>query len=101
MSKRRRTSNNEVIQKIEEELMNSMTENQFQPIKRQLKINQFKWTDNQKEFFRLALNHDAKIVFVDGPAGTSKTLLSVYCGLQLLNQKRIADIMYLLSLIHI
>ena len=33
MSKRRRTSNNEVIQKIEEELMNSMTENQFQPIK--------------------------------------------------------------------
>ena len=97
MSKRRRTSNNEVIQKIEEELMNSITENQFQPIKRQLKINQFKWTDTQKEFFRLALNHDTKIVFVDGPAGTSKTLLSVYCGLQLLNQKRIADIMYLRS----
>ena len=36
-------------------------------------------------------------MFVNGPAGTSKSLLSVYCGLQLLNMKAISDIMYLRS----
>jgi len=97
MARRKRTSDKEVIKKIEEELADSMTGNQFQPIKRQLRINQFKWTDNQKEFFKLGLHQEAKIVFVSGPAGTSKSLLSVYCGLQLLNQKRVSDIMYLRS----
>ena len=60
------------------------TENKFvpdNPIKRQIKINQLPWTDKQKEFFRIALDYNTKIVFVNGPAGTSKTLLSVYCGL--------------------
>ena len=76
------------------------TENKFvpdNPIKRQIKINQLPWTDKQKEFFRIALDYNTKIVFVNGPAGTSKTLLSVYCGLQLLNMKSISDIMYLRS----
>lgn len=67
------------------------------PIKRTIKVKQFPWTDRQKEFFKIALHHDTKIVFVDGPAGTSKTLLSVYCGLQLLNMKAVSDIMYLRS----
>ena len=67
------------------------------PIKRQIKINQLPWTDKQKEFFRVALDYNTKVVFVNGPAGTSKTLLSVYCGLQLLNMKAISDIMYLRS----
>lgn len=75
-------------------------ENKFvvdNPIKRQIKINQLAWTEKQKEFFRIALDYNTKIVFVNGPAGTSKTLLSVYCGLQLLNMKAISDIMYLRS----
>ena len=67
------------------------------PIRRTIKVNQLPWTDKQKEFFKIALNHDTKIVFVNGPAGTSKSLLAVYCGLQLLNMKAISDIMYLRS----
>ena len=67
------------------------------PIKRVLKVKQFPWTDKQKDFFKIALHKDTKIVFVEGPAGTSKSLLSVYCGLQLLNMKVISDIMYLRS----
>lgn len=67
------------------------------PIKRTIKVNQLPWTDKQKEFFKIALNHNTKIVFVNGPAGTSKSLLAVYCGLQLLNMKAISDIMYLRS----
>ena len=85
----------ETIEEIQESL-----ENRFEnpnPIKRQIKINQLNWTDKQKQFFRIALDRDTKIVFVNGPAGTAKTLLSVYCGLQLLNMKAISDIMYLRS----
>ena len=67
------------------------------PIKRQIKLNQFPWTEKQKEFFKIALHPSTKIVFVEGPAGTSKTLLSVYCSLQLLNMKVSSDIMYLRS----
>lgn len=36
---------------LAEELQREMTA--FDPIKRQLKINQFKWTDRQKEFLEL------------------------------------------------
>ena len=32
------------------------------PIKRQIKINQFPWTEKQKEFFRVALDFNTKIV---------------------------------------
>jgi len=67
------------------------------PIKGLIKVKNFKWTDKQKEFFKVALNPSTNIMFVNGPAGTAKTLLSVYCGLQLLNMKVCSDIMYLRS----
>lgn len=67
------------------------------PIKTKIKLNQFPWTEKQKEFFRIALHPSTKVVFVNGPAGTSKTLLSVYCALQMLNMKTINNIMYLRS----
>ena len=79
---------------IEEALSDSFNPN---PLKRQIKLKQFPWTAKQKEFFKIALAPDTKIVFVKGPAGTSKTLLAVYCALQLLNMKAISDIMYLRS----
>jgi phosphate starvation-inducible PhoH-like protein len=67
------------------------------PLKSQIKLKQFPWTDKQKEFFKVALNPSTRIVFVDGPAGTSKTLLATYCGLQLLNMHAVSDICYLRS----
>ena len=67
------------------------------PLRRQIKIKQFPWTDKQKEFFKIALHPATKVVFVNGPAGTSKTLLATYCSLQLLNMKAVSDIMYLRS----
>ena len=85
----------DTAQEIQEALTPEwVTEN---PIKRKIKLTQFPWTEKQKEFFRIALHPDTKIVFVEGPAGSAKTLLSTYCGLQLLNMKVISDIMYLRS----
>ena len=57
------------------------------------------WTEKQKAFIDLALHKDTKIVFLSGPAGTSKSILAVYCALLLLNQKRVSDIVYVRTII--
>tara|TARA_Y100000310_G_scaffold340109_1_gene434813 strand:+ start:1086 stop:1877 length:792 start_codon:yes stop_codon:yes gene_type:complete len=87
-------------QETRDEITEAITENVFKnpnPIKRLIKVKQFPWTEKQKKFFKIALDPSTKVVLVDGPAGTSKSLLAVYCGLQLLNMKVISDIMYLRS----
>lgn len=97
----RRSRREEITkQDLENEILESMTEASLEnpnPYKSTLRVKQFPWTEKQKEFFKIALDDDTRIVFINGPAGTSKTLLSVYCGLQLLNKKLISDIMYIRS----
>ena len=94
-SRARARSNRETELEIAESLsQNSINPN---PIKRQIKLKQFAWTEKQKEFFKVALDKDTNIVLVTGPAGTAKTLLATYCSLQLMNMKVVSDIMYLRS----
>lgn len=57
------------------------------------------WTEKQKAFIELANNKETKIIFLSGPAGTSKSILAVYCALQLLNEKRISDIIYIRTIV--
>ena len=54
-------------------------------------------TYKQKLFMELALDKDVKMMFVSGPAGTSKTFLSVLASLTLLNERRVSDILYIRS----
>ena len=56
-------------------------------------------TVNQKKFLELAKDKNTKIIFVNGPAGTSKTFLSVMSALQLLNEKKVSDLIYLRSVV--
>ena len=98
-SKKARKTRTSINQDTAKEINESLVNNMFpiNPIKRQIKLKQFPWTEKQKDFFKLALHPESKIVLVNGPAGTSKTLLATYCALQLLNMKTISDIMYLRS----
>ena len=91
----RAARNKETINEIEDSLSQNIINPN--PLKRQIKLKQFPWTPRQKDFFKIALDKDTKVIFLNGPAGTAKTLLSVYCGLQLLNLKAVSDIMYLRS----
>lgn len=56
-------------------------------------------TDKQKAFLQLIEDQDTQIIFLSGPAGTSKTFLSVLAGLQLLNKRKIGGIYYIRSVI--
>lgn len=54
-------------------------------------------TPKQNAFVTLSQNKKSKLIFVSGPAGTSKSYISVYSSLLLLNSKRISDIIYVRS----
>jgi len=60
-------------------------------------IRELPWTDKQKELIQILLNKNTKCVFIEGPAGVSKTSTAVYAGLQLLKNKKASDIIFVRS----
>ena len=60
-------------------------------------VKSLKWTEKQKRFIDICLNPQTKIVFVEGPAGSSKTLLSVYSGLRMLSAGDVKELTYIRS----
>jgi len=55
----------------------------------------FKFTEKQLEIISRINNSDTKVVFIDGPAGSAKTLLGVYCGLKELFQEEKSTFLYI------
>jgi phosphate starvation-inducible PhoH-like protein len=70
---------------------------QKEKINYELQIKELPWTDKQKEIISTFLDKKTKVLLLKGPAGTSKTILSMYCGLTLLNKKRISDLVLVRS----
>lgn len=66
-------------------------------IKNELTITQRELTEKQKAFLELAMDKNTKMIFVSGPAGTSKTYVSIMAALQLINLKKVSDLLYLRS----
>jgi phosphate starvation-inducible PhoH-like protein len=58
----------------------------------------FKFSEKQKSFLELALSEEAKIIFLAGPAGTSKTYMSVYAAINLLGKDTNKEIIYVRSI---
>jgi phosphate starvation-inducible PhoH-like protein len=96
MSKKRKHNNGKANpnQKVED---TSPRVPQNEKIRGELKITRRELTDKQKKFLEIALHKDTKMMFVSGPAGTSKTFLAVLSALELLNTRRMSDIIYLRS----
>jgi phosphate starvation-inducible PhoH-like protein len=63
-----------------------------------LKERKFKFTENQVEFLKTALDEDVKLLFLAGPAGTAKTYMAVYSAIQLMfNSDMQKSILYIRS----
>ena len=60
-------------------------------------IDELNWTEKQKKFIELSLRKETRVILCKGPAGSSKTLTSVYSALQLLNSSKLSDIIYMRS----
>lgn len=57
-------------------------------------IKEFPWTEKQQKFIAAALDKNTKIIFCKSCPGTGKTLLSLFCCLQLLSKKSISNVIY-------
>lgn len=57
------------------------------------------WTPKQQEIIDRILNKNTKVVFIDGFAGTSKTFLATYCGLNLLSEKKLSELVYVRTVV--
>ena len=62
---------------------------------RHLRIKHKPFTDSQKTFLDIALKESTKLMFVNGPAGSAKTYISIYCGLSFLNNQEIEELVYI------
>lgn len=56
-------------------------------------------TEKQKDLINLITDKETKVVFIKGPAGTSKTFCAILAGLKLLQNKYVSDIIYIRSII--
>jgi len=86
-------SNKKKKKHIKPELEEIVNENQFKHVR--LNIKDFKLTDKQKMIVNIVFDKNSKIVFINGPAGSSKTFLAVYCALHLFNTGNYSEIKYI------
>lgn len=59
----------------------------------------FDWTDKQKELILLMTHAHTQCVFVEGPAGTGKSVCAMFSALDLLRRKKIEKIIYVRSVV--
>lgn len=59
----------------------------------------FPLTDNQTSFYYQSQMEKTNMLFVDGPAGSSKTYIAVYSALELLRDRHIDQIIYIRSVV--
>ncbi len=70
------------------------------PFERSIKFKRrnFNFTVKQQRFLKIALDPETKIIFVSGPAGSSKTYMGVYALLQLMQHDFSKDLIYIRSI---
>lgn len=68
-------------------------------LKQSIHVNSLKLTERQKKFLSIAFNESTKIMFIAGPAGSTKTYMAVYSALRLLSAFDELDLMYVRTVI--
>lgn len=64
-----------------------------------LSIYQRPLTPKQQSFLDLALDKQSKLIFVAGPAGTTKTFIATQAALTMISNKRVSDLVYVRSVV--
>ena len=68
-------------------------------LKLTFKVNNLRLTEKQKIFLALALQEETNIMFVSGPAGSTKTYMAVYAALRHLSADDDLDMFYVRTVI--
>lgn len=91
MARRKKTNKDSLV----EELQQGMTT----PPKPKISISAKRFTAKQKEFIEKSLADKTKIMFISGPAGSTKTYMAVYSALRLMGVDDDLDLMYVRTVI--
>jgi phosphate starvation-inducible protein PhoH and related proteins len=91
MSSKKQTTTSDEI-RSDSQLQDQIRENE-KP--RTLKIKHKKFTDKQKNFVDIGLADNTNMMFINGPAGSAKTYISIYCGLKLLSEQKVEELVYI------
>lgn len=59
-----------------------------------LHIRELPWTEKQQALLELGADKASRVIFLSGPAGSSKTTVAMRIGLELLQQKKVSDIIF-------
>ena len=62
--------------------------------KTNIKLKKISLTEKQEKLLKIIFDGDSKIIFISGPAGTSKTYVAIYGALQLYNMNNERGITY-------
>ena len=68
-------------------------------LEQSIHIASLRLTEKQKKFLSIAFQEDTKIMFVAGPAGSTKTYMAVYSALRLLSAFNELDLLYVRTVI--
>jgi len=101
------SKNKRLLKKKNEDIINNQPQkkdkspvvHQRGKVEHYLTIIQRELTEKQKKFIELALDKKVKLLLVSGPAGSTKTYLSVLASLMLINEKKVSDILYVRSIV--
>ena len=84
----RRKKKPEIVNEAEiEKIRKSLT-------KTNIKLKKIALTEKQKQLLKIIFDSESKIIFISGPAGTSKTYVAIYGALQLYNMNNERGITY-------
>jgi phosphate starvation-inducible PhoH-like protein len=84
----RRKKQSEIVNEAEiEKIRASLT-------KTNIKLKKVALTEKQLKLLKIIFDNDSKIIFISGPAGTSKTYVAIYGALQLYNMNNERGITY-------
>jgi phosphate starvation-inducible PhoH-like protein len=81
------------LPKEKDDFKEIIADNHFRSVK--LNIRNYNLTDKQKSFAQIAFDKNTKIIFINGPAGSSKTFLAVYCALHIMNMNQRSELKYI------
>lgn len=89
-SKKNATTHGEV--KTDTQLQERIRNNQGA---RPLRIKHKQFTKKQHNFVEIGLAENTNLMFINGPAGSAKTYISIYCGLKLLSEQKVEELVYI------
>jgi len=72
---------------------------EIQQLRQKITIKNIGLTDKQKDLVRLALDDHNKIIFISGPAGSTKTFMAVYSALKRMKADEQLDLLYVRTVI--